>query len=210
MVDTIQPFDLFYKIQDAMHLLPRQTPYYIPSEDERGKILEGLTASQDCLKFYFREVHGLPIRRDNIYMEVAQTYWDRNNIDKALEYYRKALARTHGRTAERIECLYGLRDCYAIQGNRAACIEIERELGRVRPKHVSPTPWERRRSVVTITSIIAQKFFRVRVHRRGEHLPEEWPIDYGELNFNSSIDQTPENQDSKANPESRQKDQPIL
>jgi tetratricopeptide (TPR) repeat protein len=193
IVDTIQPFDLFFKIQDAMRLLPRQSPYHITSEEERDRILEGFTASQDCLKFYFREIHGLPVRRENIYIEVAQAYWDKNNIDKALEYYKKALARTHEKDqSERIECLYGLRDCYALQGNSAACLAIDKKLMADRPKQTPSTPKERARNAATMTVIFFQKIFHLRAHRRGENLPPDWPMTFGELKELSVIESNPD------------------
>jgi len=114
VVDTIKPFDLYLKIQEATQLLPQQ--HRSPSDSGNDhKILEGLCASTDCLRFYFRQVHGLEINRDNLFIDVAHSYLRKNNPSRAMEFYKKALSRAKEckKEEERVECLYGLRSCFA-------------------------------------------------------------------------------------------------
>lgn len=190
IVDTIKPFDLYYKIQEAIQVLPQQGLYHSPSAEDCSngqKILNGLNASTECLRLYFREVHGLVIQRDNIFLDVAHTYLSKNNSERALEYYKKALSRAKECQEEddRIECLYGLRSCFARQGNYFACAVIDRELKRVHSQSEKIDLPDQARGAFTMVSIKTQVVLRklLRPGKRAQEkpLPGTWPVLHGEL-----------------------------
>jgi tetratricopeptide (TPR) repeat protein len=190
IVDTIKPFDLYFKIQEAIQVLPKQGFYGSPSDEDRSngqKILEGLNASTECLRLYFREVHGLVIQRDNIFLDVAHSYLSKNNSERALEYYKKALSRAKDCEEEddRIECLYGLRSCFALQGNYFACAVIDRELRRVHSQSERIDIPDQARGAFTMVSIktkvVLRKFLRPGKMGPDKPLPGTWPVLHGEL-----------------------------
>lgn len=190
IVDTIKPFDLYYKIQEATQLLPQQDLYSSTSAEDRRRsqqILDGLNASTECLRLYFREVHGLVVQRDNIFLDVAHTYLSKNNSERALEYYKKALSRAKERQEEedRIECLYGLRSCFALGGNHFACAVIDRELRRIHSRSEKIDLSDQARGAFTVILLKAQAALRRlgRSRKRGPRkpLPDFWPVFHGEL-----------------------------
>jgi len=189
IVDTIRPFDLYYKIQEAIQLLPQQGPYRSPSAEDWSngqKILDGLNASTECLRLYFREVHGLVIHRDNIFLDVAHTYLSKNNTGKATEYYKKALSRAKELQEEedRVECLYGLRSCFARQGNSFACAVIDRELRKIHSRSGKVDLADQVRGALTMLGIKSQAILSVlrpgkRIHQKP--LPGNWDFAHGVL-----------------------------
>lgn len=190
IVDTIRPFDLYCKIQEAIKVLPRHPlPRTATVEDRstREKILDGLNASTECLRLYFREVHGLAVQRDNIFLDVAHAYLNKNNQERAMEYYKKALSRAKASREEddRIECLYGLRSYFALQGNYSVCAVIDQALARVHSRSVRLDLGEQARGAVTMVVIrvrvALRRLFRLGSWAQRVPLPGTWPFLHGEL-----------------------------
>jgi hypothetical protein len=189
IVDTIRPFDLYYKIQEAIQLLPQQGLHHSPSAEDRSngqKVLDGLNASTECLRLYFREVHGLVIHRDNIFLDVAHTYLSKNNPERAMEYYKKAMSRAKElqEEEERVECLYGLRSCFARQSNSFACAVIDRELNRIHSKSGKVDLADQVRGTLTMLSIKSQAVLSIlRPGKRTQQtpLPGNWDFAHGIL-----------------------------
>src|SRR5262249_41575249 len=129
---------------------------------------------------------GLVIQRDNIFLDVAHTYLNKNNSERAMEYYKKALARAKENQEEgdRIECLYGLRSCFARQGNSFACAVIDRELRRIHSRSGKVDLGDQVRGAFTMLTIKSQAVLSILwpgKRMQQKPLPGNWDFAHGVL-----------------------------
>jgi hypothetical protein len=123
IAETMKPFDLYFNIQKATHLLRQQqiNPFLQHEErDSTSDLLKNLGEVAGCLRQYFRDVHKIRNIRGNAYVDAGHMFLVKNDPEAAEEYYERALveADAHNNKRDLSECLQGLKMCSALLGDQ--------------------------------------------------------------------------------------------
>jgi hypothetical protein len=119
ITDTIKPFDAYTHIRDITELLERNEHRLLLCEAERiqlTQVLQGLDATTECLRSYFRDTYGLRTVQDNIYLAAGEIFQRRSDPQIALEFYEKGFHRASAipDLVDAKACLQGMYFCYAL------------------------------------------------------------------------------------------------
>lgn len=161
IADTIKPFDAYTNIRDLMEFLQRNDHRLLLGEAERiqlAQILQGLAATTECLRSYFRNTYDLRTVQNNVYIDAGKLFQRKSDPQIALEFYEKGFHRasTVPDLVDAKTCLQGMYFCYALLKDYGGMAFVE-ELALQMELSLQPRGTTLRRLFPQTLTILASK-----------------------------------------------------